>query len=55
LHEALGDAGAQRHCALFFELEDRSQVHLDRVDQVVLVIHVLDCVALVECLRNSAG
>ena len=35
LVQPLGDPGAQRNDALFLELEDGSQVHLGRVDQVV--------------------
>ena len=32
--EALGDARAQRHDALLFEVEDRAQVHLGGVDEI---------------------
>src|SRR5690349_12182279 len=34
LVKPLGDARTQRHDALFFELEDRLEVHLGRVDQI---------------------
>ena len=46
LHEPLGDPGPQWDGALFFQFEDRAQVHLDGVDKVVLVVHIRDCVAL---------
>jgi hypothetical protein len=35
LLEALGNAGTQRHYALFFEVVDGPQVHLGGIDKIV--------------------
>src|ERR1019366_1450450 len=48
LRQPLGDAGAQRHHALLFEFEDRTEVHLRRVNeplgcQLLILLLVMLC------------